>query len=186
MGHGGRRLHCASKQRPRPSACTAPTPTNTYALPCHALQSPILFVAKHTTPDVFEDGACKINKPVGAQAAPEERVLFQGGPDLRFESVDEFLRAIKAGAALFGPDVAAALTTPAPQVQQRAAPTAAQALAQPALQQKAAPVPAGVGLGSEFGGLEALLQSVGWQVVMKQTPADQAAAAPLAAPAGHA
>ena len=157
--------------------CWGPSVSYSYA--------PATLTPKHWAPDVFTDGGCRVPDKTldvhglaaalarldtlglaggwgGASTqAAGERVLYSAGPDVRFESVDAFLLALRSGTlgALLGPDAARAV------LDQQAA-SAAQPKAAPT-QQYPVPTP-----GSS--GLEALLQQQGWQVVLKPQPATAA------------
>lgn len=87
------------------------------------LQSPITFVAKHWTPDVFQDGSCVFSKPVaGGAGGSQERVLFTAGEQLRFGSVAEFAAALKLGGlgVVLGPEAVRSLASTLVAAQQTA------------------------------------------------------------------
>lgn len=137
-------------------------------------QAPITFTAKHWSADVFEDGSCVKTKPVGKQQGMEEKVLWSAGEHMRFESVEAFLAALKAGAlnALFGPEAAA-------QMAQQAAAVAAAAAAARSMPAPATAAAAAVPTAIKPISLESLLQSAGWEVKMnKAAPTDDAPPAP--------
>ncbi|PRW05861.1 hypothetical protein C2E21_9496 [Chlorella sorokiniana] len=135
-------------------------------------KAPITFTAKHWTADVFEDGSCVKTKAIGrtwSSQQPEEKVLWTAGEHMRFESVEAFLAALKAGAlnALFGPEAAA-------QMAQRAAAAAAAAAAARSQPVQTAAAATAVPTASKQSSLEALLQSAGWEVKMNKVAATHA------------
>ena len=155
--------------------CSPPAP-NQSKLPLPSPQAPITFTAKHWTADVFEDGSCVHTKPVGRSAQQqEEKVLWTAGEHMRFESIEAFLAALKAGAlnALFGPEAAAQMA----QQPAAAAAAAAAARSQPVQATAAA---AAVPTASKQSSREALLQSAGWEVKMNKVAATDAEPAPSA------
>lgn len=114
-------------------------------------QAPSSFEAKHWSPDVFLDGACVIGKALGPQPEAEVQVLYSGDDDLVFASLDHFLQALRGG-SLDG-----VLGAPAPSASAAGGASASAGLA------------AGQGADAwngQQGSLEALLQAVGWDVVM--------------------
>lgn len=150
----------------------SPPPLKQNKLPLPCLQAPITFTAKHWTADVFEDGSCVHTKPVGRSAQrQDEKVLWTAGEHMRFESIEAFLAALKAGAlnALFGPEAAA-------QMAQQAAAAAAAAAAARSQPVQATAAAAAVPTASKQSSLEALLQSAGWEVKMKVAATDAAPA----------
>lgn len=118
---------------------------------------------------MFLDGACVFNRSLSANGtAREERMLYSGGRDMTFDSLDGFLAALRSGVlnTVLGPEAVAAAAAAANET------TAARQQGQRVM---AAPGTVWPAAGS---GLEGLLRSAGWSVVVN--PAE-AAPAPLPA-----
>jgi hypothetical protein len=136
-----------------------------------------------------------LSKAVGKQQGVEQRVLYSGGPSIKFQSMAHFREALRAGTlALWGIDAqaqAAAAAAAAANAAAQATTTAPAAATRWQQQWEAGTAPVAAAAAKpqpvqQPGSFEAMLQQAGWQVVMRSSPAAAAAAAaPAPAPAGQ-
>jgi hypothetical protein len=134
-----------------------------------------------------------LSKAVGKQQEVEQRVLYSGGPSIKFQSMAHFQEALRAGTlALWGIDAQAQAAAAAAETANAAAQSMTTAPAATRWQQQweagTAPVAAAAAKPQPLqqpGSFEAMLQQAGWQVVMRSSPAADAAPAPAPAPAGQ-